>query len=109
MADTKLKTKIEIRGMVKGFERLTIGAAAETLATSGATIPAGTTQILCLPSAILTHHPTSTPTISFGHDIAADEPWIIEHKDIPRTKVFATGGDQTMDVVYFGYTDGIPD
>ena len=103
MAATKLKTKIQINGMVKSFERLTIGAAAETLATCGATIPSGTTMILCLPSAILTHHPTGTPTASFGHAIAASEPFVLEHQDIPRTKIFSTGGDQTMDVVYFGY------
>jgi hypothetical protein len=103
VAATELKSKVEINGMVKSFERLTIGAAAETLATSGATIPNGTTQILCLPSAILTHHPTGTPTASFGHAIAVKEAFVIEHQDIPRTKIFATGGDQTMDVVYFGY------
>jgi hypothetical protein len=103
VAATELKSKIQIGGMVKSFERLTIGASAETLATCGATIPSGTTQILCLPSAILTHHPSGTPTASYGHAIAANEAFVIEHQDIPRTKIFATGGDQTMDVVYFGY------
>ena len=103
MASTKLKTKVEIRGMVKSFESRSIGAAAETLAAAGYTIPAGTTQILCLPGAILTHHPTGTPTVSFGHDIAANEAFVIEHKDIPRTKIFATAGDQTMMAVYLGH------
>jgi len=56
-----------------------------------------------LPSAILTHHPSGTPTATYGHAIAADEAFVIEHQDIPRTKIFATAGDQTMDVVYFGY------
>ncbi len=89
--------------MVKSFESASIGASAETLATAGFTIPAGTTQILCLPPSILRYAVNQTPTVSVGHAIAAGEAFIIEHKDIPRTKIFATGGDQTMIAVYLGH------
>ena len=104
MAATKLKSKVEVqKAMVKSFESKSIGVSAETLATAGFTVPSGTTQVLCLPAAILTHHPTGTPTATFGHAIAANEAFILEHQDIPRTKIFATAGDQTMICVYLGY------
>ena len=105
MAATELKSKIQVGGvMFKSHESLTIGDAAETLATSGATIPSGTTQILCMPASALHHHPTGTPTASFGHAIAAGEGFVIEHQDIPRTKIFSDNdNDQTMIVAYFGY------
>ena len=105
MPATKLKTKVEVqKAMVKSFERITIGDAAETLATAGATIPNGTTQILCLPAEALHHHPTGTPTATYGHAIAAGEAFVLEHQDIPRTKIFTDDdSDQNMDLVYLGY------
>lgn len=92
-----------IKGTIIGREvaSLSIGAAAETLATAGATIVAKTTKVLLIPEHAIHWHPTSTPTSSFGHAVAAGEPVQIEHRDIARAKFIRNaGGDTTAVILY---------
>ena len=104
MAATALKGSMKrIEGTVIGCEAavLSIGVAAETLATAGATIPAKTTRILFIPTHAVHKMVNGTPTASVGDAVAAGEPVVIEHSKIGRTKFIRdAGGDTTAVVVY---------
>ena len=97
MANSKLTQNLTIRSI----ERLTskFGAAA-TLGTAAFTIPAGTTRIYIVPSAACHWHPTGTPTSSFGHAVAADKPFVLEHKDMRTAKIIGDAGAITATCIY---------
>ena len=98
--DPNLKTN---QSDIISFESLTIGAAAESIATSGGTIPTGTYEIHCQPAAAISHNPAggATPTATIGNLRAANEMFVIRHSAI-TSLFFSTSGDQTMIVAYKG-------
>ena len=100
---TKLKNSYKIKGRVLDSEAIATSNTAKTLAGHGATIPAGTTQILIIPETeIIYWHPTGTPSSTFGHEIAPLEPFVLEHNQFKAKLVAATGTPQWV-LVYFGY------
>lgn len=86
-----------------GAEEVAISTTAQSLATHGATIPAGTTEMLVVPQAsgALHHHPTGTPSTTFGHAVAALEPFVLEHHQL-ASKVAADSGTPNVVLVYLG-------
>ena len=80
---------------------LAIGVAAETLVTAGATIPGQCTRVLFIPQHATHWAVVGTPTSTVGHALAADEPLVLEHKDIKTSKFIRdAGGDTQATVVY---------
>lgn len=68
-----MPTKLQTRAPFISAESLAVGAAAETLATAGATIPQNTAGIwfYCPTGDALHWLPNGTPTSSYGHTIQA--------------------------------------
>ena len=100
---TKLKSTYKVKGRILDAEAIAGSVTAQKLATHGATIPSGTTQILVIPEAeIIYWHPTGTPSSTFGHQIAALEPFVLEHNQFDAKVRAATGTPQWV-LVYFGY------
>lgn len=95
-------TKIEHRSPFVAPESLTIGASAESIATSGGTIPQNTGDIWCyVPSGDSIHwHPTGTPTSSVGHAVAATKWFKLTHSQHSSKIISDDGSDVTMIVVY---------
>jgi hypothetical protein len=85
------------------FETLAMGAAAETLATAGATVPQNTGDILVfVPSGDAMHWQGSvTPTSTLGHKITLGHPGIIPHS-LQKRALFVSddGSDVTVCLVY---------
>lgn len=100
MARPSLKTN---QSDITTIESLTIGAVAESIATSGGTIPTGTTEIHCYPAAAISHNPAAgtTPTATVGNLRAANEMFVIRQSAL-ASLFFSTSGDQTMLVAYKG-------
>ncbi len=100
MANPSLKTN---KSDIIKMESLTIGATAESIATSGGTIPTGTYEIHCYPGAICTWNPPggSTPTVTLGNPQAANEMFVLSNAQ-KAALIFSTSGDQTMIVAYKG-------
>lgn len=100
---TKQKNSYSVRGKVLGAEQVALSTTAQSLATHGATIPAGTTEILAIPQAsgALHWHPTGTPSTSFGHAVAALEPFVLEHNQL-ASPVAADSGTPNCVLVYLG-------
>ena len=104
MANTKLKnTKMRLpSGAFNGTpEVVTLANTSQSLADHGATIPAGTTRILAIPlaSGALHWHPTGTVTSSFGHAVAAFEPFALEHHQL-AAKVISDSGTPDIMLIY---------
>lgn len=96
MAETKLKTRSPIIAM----EQLTSKfAAAATLASAGFTIPANTGEIIVYPAAAC-HWLPGTPTATFGHKIAANEPFHIPAAQVGTAKIIGDAGAMTATVAY---------
>ena len=107
MANTKLKNSYSIKGRLSGTaEVVTLANTSQSLADHGATIPDGTTQILCIPlaSGAVHWHPRGTVSTTFGHAVAAFEPFVLEH-DQKAAKVISDSGTPDIMLVYFGYAD----
>lgn len=105
MANSALKnSRAKIEGAVLGREvaALAIGTVAESIATAGGTVPAGTTRILFIPEHAVHWHPTGTPTSTFGHAVAAGEPVILEHEKLASKFIRDAGGDTTAIIIYLG-------
>ena len=100
MANPKLKTNIS---PIISTESGSIGVVAESLATAGFTIPVGTYQIHCYTSAALTWNPPggTTPTATIGNIVGSGEMFVLSNAE-KTALIFATGGDQTLLVSYFG-------
>ena len=100
MAVPNLKTN---QSDIISFESLTIGAAAESIVTSGGTVPVGTYEIHCQPGAALSHNPpgAATPTATVGNLRAINEMFVLRHSAI-ASLIFSASGDQTMIVAYKG-------
>jgi len=87
-----------------GFQTLTLGAAAETLATASATIPQNTGNIVVfVPSGTSMHWQGSVaPTSTLGHKITLGHPAIIPHSLQKRARFISdeSGVDVTVCLVY---------
>ncbi len=98
MANSKLKS---YGGDIISVESLTIGDAAESIATSGGTIPSNCTEIHLYPAAALHWHPASvTPTASIGHAVAANEMFMLTHAQQAALIFSDDDNDQTILAVY---------
>ena len=96
-----------VEGTVIGGETLTLSVTSGTLANYGsahhsATIPAGTTRILCVPAATTHWANNATATTAFGYSQAAGKAFVIEHDQINSAQVRAASGTPTMTATYFG-------
>ena len=92
-----------IEGTVIGGETLTLSVTSGTLAGQhSATVPSGTTRILCVPAATTHWANNATATTAFGYSQAAGKAFVIEHNQISSAQVRAASGTPTMVAVYFG-------
>lgn len=97
MSASKLSTVVT---NIRSAESVASGfASAETLADAGATIPADATRIVVIPDGAVHWHPTGTPTSSFGHAVAANKPFVLEHHQF-KSKIIGDGGAATAIVIY---------
>ena len=97
MANSKLKNSM---GPIIEMESVTMFAAAETIATGGATIPTKCTRIAIKATAALHWHPTGTPTSSFGHAVAASEIFYLEHGQFGAKIIDDASTDRATLVAY---------
>ena len=92
-----------VEGTAIGGETLTLSVTSGTLAGQhSATIPTGTTRILCIPAATTHWANNATATTSFGYSQAASKPFVVEHDQIKTVQVRAATGTPTLAVAYFG-------
>ncbi len=104
---TKLKNTFKIPAGAKiigSAEVVTTTATAQSLADHGATVPSFTTFIMVIPlsSGALHWHPRGTPSTTFGHAIAAFEPFGLEHDQL-AAPIMPDAGTPDLMLVYFGY------
>ena len=102
---TKLKTRNNIISMDR---QTTVFAVAATL-SNDFTLPANTGRVTCYPSAACHWHPNGTATSSFGHAIAANEPFDIEAQHVGTASIIGDAGSFTMFVAFLrgsGRADG---
>jgi hypothetical protein len=92
-----------VEGTVIGGETLTLSVTSGTLAGGhSATVPSGTTRILCVPAATTHWANNATATTSFGYSQTAGQAFVIEPEQISSAQVRAASGTPTMVAVYFG-------
>ena len=92
-----------VEGTVIGGETLTLSDTSGTLAGGhSATVPSGTTRILCVPAATTHWANNATATTSFGYSQTAGQAFVIEPEQISSAQVRAASGTPTMVAVYFG-------
>jgi hypothetical protein len=92
-----------VEGTVIGGETLTLSTTSGTLAGQhSATIPSGTTRILCIPAATVYWGNNKIVTSSTGYTQLVGKGFTIEHAQISSAQVIADSGTPTMVVVYFG-------
>ena len=97
MSNTKIRTKYDV------VFAETLGsdfATTMTLATGGATIPANTGEILAFASAAAHWNPVGAATSSFMHAVAANEPFLIQHKHQATAQIIGDGGAVVVTLVY---------
>ncbi len=102
VATKRTVSEVMVHGaLMSTAETRSVGAAAETLATAGCTIPSNCHQIAIWSSAAYNHHQGAAPTTSFGHTVAANKPFVMNHEDFSKRKFITTGGgDATFIVIY---------
>ena len=92
-----------VEGTVIGGETLTLSVTSGTLAGQhSATVPSGTSRILCVPAATTHWANNATATTAFGYSQAAGKAFVIEHDQINSAQVRAASGTPTMTATYFG-------
>ena len=91
-----------IEGTVIGGETLTLDVTSGNLASHDATIPSGTTRVVCVPSAGIHWGNNKTVTSSVGYTAAAGEGFVIEHDQIASAEIIADSATPTLVVVYLG-------
>lgn len=103
--NTKLGvSRPHVAGIVIGGETLTLSTTSGTLAGQhSATVPSGTTRILCVPAATVYFANNKTASSTVGDAVADGEGRIIEHDQIGSCEVVAASGTPTMVVIYLGY------
>ncbi len=96
---TKLKTRMS---PIISVQSLTIGAAAESIATSGGTVPANCGEIHLYPAALLHWSPPGglTPTSTTGHAVAVNEVFVLSPSQHTSLIIDDTASDQTILAVY---------
>ncbi len=97
-------THMNMNGMgdLLGMEVVTIGAQTESLATAGATLPTGTTRIVCQAAEALHWTPVGSATSTYQHAVAAANFFTLEHHQLASEIIDDTPGDQSLKVMYFG-------
>ncbi len=98
MAVTKLKT----RAPYISAEALSVGAAAETIATAGGTIHsnAGNIWFYVLGADTVYWHPSGTPTTSWGHFVGAKQWGMLTHAQQGAKIKSGDGSDADLIIVY---------
>ncbi len=98
MSNSKLNT----RGPFLAAEQVSVGAAAETLAVAGATIPqgAGNIWVFCPSGDSLHWHPTGTPTSTVGHAVAASQWFVLTHAQHGAKIISDDAGDISLILCY---------
>ena len=92
-----------VEGTVIGGETLTLSVTSGTLAGQhSATVPSGTSRILCIPTATTYWGNNKTVSATNGYSQAAGKGFVIEHAQINSAEVMAGEGTPTMVAVYFG-------
>lgn len=98
MADSKIKT----RAPFISAESLAMGAAAESIASGGGTVPQNAGDIwFYVPASDNVHwHPTGTPTSTFGHAVTANNWGMLTHAQQGAQIISDDGSDVTLIIVY---------
>lgn len=98
MADSKLKT----RSRDVSAESLSMGAAAESIATGGGTIPQNAGNIhFYVPVGDNVHwHPSGTPTSTFGHAVKAGNWGMLRHSEQGALIISDDASDVALILVY---------
>ena len=92
-----------VEGTVIGGETLTLSVTSGTLAGQhSATVPSGTSRVLCVPSATTYWGNNKTVSSVNGYSQVAGKAFVIEHAQINSAEVAAAADTPTMVVVYFG-------
>ncbi len=102
-------TKLKTRNNIISMEQQTSVFASATTLSNDFTIPANTGRVTCYPSAACHWHPNGTATSTFGHAIAANEPFDIEASKVGTASIIGDGGSFTMTVAFLrgaGRADG---
>jgi len=82
-------------------ETRSIGASAESMATSGLTIPSNCHRVLLYASASYRHQKGADPTTTLGQLVESGEPYAVDHNDFADRKFITTGGgDATFIAIY---------
>ena len=107
MADSKILH----RSPFVSAESLAMGAAAESIATGGGTVPAnaGNIWFFCPTGDNLHWHPTGTPTSTFGHKVTAGTSAMLKPSDQAALIISDDAADVTLEIVYMrgsGRPDG---
>lgn len=105
------ETKLKERHPIVFAESLAIGAAAETLATAGATIPQNTGDVyIVVPSGDnIRWHPTGTPTTTWGHYVVASSVGMIPRDKVNTAKIISTDGADVTCIIIYGRGAGRQD
>lgn len=90
-------------GNILSGETLTLDVTTGNLASHGATIPNGTTQIICIPDAAVHFANNKDATSTVGFAIAATKAFVIDQDQIVTMDVIADADTPGMAVVYLGY------
>lgn len=94
---------LEVAGTILGVESQALSTVAETLATIGYTIPAGTTEIIMYGGAIAAHwHPTGTPTTSYGHVLGIAKFDSVPHHQMNTFKIRSASDTPNLICIYMG-------
>jgi hypothetical protein len=112
MSMPQTNTKLQARSPFISAESLAIGAAAESIATAGGTIPQNCGEIWFFVPATdnIRWVPTGTPTAAVGHRITSNNWGMLRHSEQGALLISEDGSDVTVILVYIrggGRADGI--
>ena len=97
MSNSKIRTKYDV---VFAETLSSDFATSKTLAGGGATIPVNTGEILAFSDGAAHWNPTGTATTSFAHAVAANEPFLIQHKHQATAQIIGDAGAVVVTLVY---------
>ena len=100
MVATKLKTNLSDIDSILSVAA--IGAAAESIATAGGTVPADAGELHCYPAAAMHWSPPGglTPTATTGHAVAANEMFVLSHENQTALIFEDTGSDMILLIAF---------
>jgi len=96
-SNTSLQKKY---GVVNAETITSVFGTSATLANAGATIPANTGEVLCIPSAACHYNPNGTATSTFMHEAAANEIFLVKPNHVGTVQVFGDAGAISLTLIY---------